>query len=436
MPKTFRIHTLGCKVNQYESQNMRERLIAAGLREDSRRKMVNFIIINSCTVTAKADAETAYAIRRARRENKGALIAATGCMARFDAAALTAAGADLVVSNEKKHLIWPLVKRKPVPRQRGAYPCESISFFEGHSRAFLKIQDGCSHFCSYCKVPLVRGRPKSKPLGAVRAEAESLAANGYREIVLTGICLGAYGSDLPGRYSLADAVTELEGVPGLARIRLSSIELSYISPALKKKMSSSGKLCPHLHVPLQSGDSRILKAMRRHYTPGQFLATIKKIRSLVPGLAVSTDVLVGFPGETDRNFKNTLRVVDELEPLSVHVFPFSPRQGTPAAGMKNAFLEIEPIRQRIAALNQVASACGAAFRRGLSGKECDVLFERRVSGRWEGYTANYVPVSVQSNRMLTGLICRVQMTGEKKGRLTGRLSVSDQASNNRQNSGL
>ena len=290
--KTFRIVTLGCKVNQYDSQDMREKLLAAGLAEASEGVKADICLVNTCTVTGKADKESLYSVRRLRRENPRARIVVTGCLAQLDAGKI--AGADRILPNAKKTGIVKALGLKGRP-DRG----ESISSFKGHSRAFLKIQDGCDNFCSYCKVPFARGRPKSKPLEKAAAEARALAGHGYREIVLTGICLGSYGKDRKDGVSLVDVIEAVEKIEDVARIRLSSIEAMQVTAGLRRKLEEGGKLCPHLHVPLQSGDDAVLKRMNRPYTFRQFLALIRGLQRTVKDFSFTTDIMVGFPGESE-----------------------------------------------------------------------------------------------------------------------------------------
>ncbi len=331
--KTFRIFTLGCKVNQYDSQSIREKLRAAGMREVSGSRKPDFCVINTCTVTGKADKESLYQVRRCRRDFPLSRIVVTGCVPSEGA---KVEGADLLVTNaDKPEIVRLMAGRFPGSlRAKDVSTEESISSFEGHTRAFLKIQDGCDNFCSYCKVPFVRGKPLSKPLRAIACEAAQLASRGYKEIVLTGICLGSYGKDLSPKLELADAVEALEPIKELARIRLSSIEAMQVTPRLIRLLKAGGKLCPHLHIPLQSGDDSVLRSMNRPYTSRWFIALVKKLNKTIPDFALTTDVMVGFPGETEENFRNTLKTVRQLGPLKVHIFRFSPRPGTRASLMK------------------------------------------------------------------------------------------------------
>jgi threonylcarbamoyladenosine tRNA methylthiotransferase MtaB len=256
---SFKIYSLGCKVNQYDGQSIREKLVAAGLREAADNEQAGLCVVNTCTVTASADKDSLYQLRRFRRDNPRAKIIMTGCAAPGVRRMIP--GVDGIIPNSnKKKFISVIRKRFPQlfqysvagPPETG----ETISFFKGHTRAFLKIQDGCDNFCTYCKVPFVRGRPESKPREAIREEAQVLSRNGYKEIVLTGICLGKYGHE---GHDLVDAIEAIEALEGITRIRLSSIELVHVTSRLITALKNSEKLCSHLHIPMQSGDDSILK---------------------------------------------------------------------------------------------------------------------------------------------------------------------------------
>lgn len=388
-----RFVTLGCKVNQYETQRMREIFLSAGFEEAGRGTPAGVCVINTCTVTAKADSDSLYAIRRAVEDNPGALVLATGCLAEKDGDRIKKIkGVSSVLRNACKERILDFV---PVPAA-GSIPA-GISFFYGRSRAFVKIQDGCDNRCSYCKVSLVRGRIRSRGGKDILEEISRLAANGYREIVLTGICLGSYGIDkgLPG--SLAQLIKDIARVDGLDRIRLSSIEVSDISPALLELFSEDNKLCPHFHVPLQSGDDRILAMMRRRYNGKTFLERIGQIKKSVPGVSITTDVIAGFPGEDEKAFLNTLRTIREIQPLKTHVFPFSPRKGTAAAEMTGR-LSRETIKRRCVVLSGLARECSIEYMKSFIDKEVEVMPEggspdtdNKKAFR-EGYSSNYIRV--------------------------------------------
>ncbi|MBM4050989.1 MAG: tRNA (N(6)-L-threonylcarbamoyladenosine(37)-C(2))-methylthiotransferase MtaB, partial [Planctomycetes bacterium] len=368
--KTCIFITLGCKVNQYETQALREALRGRGYVEAAPGQRADVCVINTCTVTQTSDDKCRQAIRRAIREHPGATVVVTGCYAEAEPEALRRIeGVAVVVPQHDKGRLADIVEGLPQRSRRQTTQHEgheaheekhedhevgpsalmslpvlrglrvsgelSISGFEGHTRAFLKIQDGCDARCSYCIVPLVRGPVRSRPLEAIQREAERLAANGYREIVLTGIHLGAYGRDTGGRPGLCDVIEGLLDVPGLERIRLSSIEVNEFTDRLLALAVGSSKLCPHFHFPLQSGDDEILRAMNRTYTAAEYLSVLDRARARIERPSFTTDVMVGFPGEGERHFQNTLDVCRRAGFSRMHIFPFSPRPGTPAATMPN-----------------------------------------------------------------------------------------------------
>jgi threonylcarbamoyladenosine tRNA methylthiotransferase MtaB len=404
-----RFVTLGCKVNQYETQNMRERLAESGILEAAPGAKASLYVINTCTVTAKADKESLYQIHRAYHDNPAAQIVVTGCLAERDRALIRKQpGVGLVIGNRAKPQIARHLKKLikgmagPVGQSR-----EKISYFSGHTRAFVKVQDGCNNFCAYCKVPLVRGRSRSRPIAQVVEEASSLVSQGLKEIVLTGICLGAYGRDLAKKIELVDLIERLERVPGLCRIRLSSIEASDVTPRLIRHLAFSQKLCHHLHIPIQSGDDTVLRQMRRRYTAEIYLELVKSIRQQVPDIGITTDVLVGFPGETEAQFEHTVSLVKKIMPLRTHIFPYSPRSGTKAFTLGST-LSKEEVRVRIDRLRRVSAVCAEKFVKRFLNKAVAVLVEGRCldhPGVWEGYTGNYVKASIASRKELANNIC-------------------------------
>ena len=410
--KTVKFYTLGCKVNQYDTQSIREGFLDAGFNEIDNGSGADIYIINTCTVTQRADSESLSLIRKARRQNPKAKIIVTGCLAELDKDKIKEqGGVSLIVRNRDKGRITELLKYKNKPSEINGHNeinDKGITNFSGHTRAFLKIQDGCDNFCSYCKVPFVRGPSRSKPLKAIIKEARKLAENNFKEIVLSGICLGAYGKDFPDRVNLTEVIGELENIEGLLRIRLSSIEAGDVSEELIKKMAESEKLCPHLHIPIQSGDSGILKKMNRRYTRKDYINLIGKIRKGIPGIAITTDVLVGFPGETENNFRDTLSLIKEIQPLKTHIFPYSKRDGTAAADFKES---IHPaiIKERIDILRYAARSCALEYKRQFLNKKMQVLVEGRARDNkalWEGYSGNYIKVMISSrlnlkNRLIT-----------------------------------
>jgi threonylcarbamoyladenosine tRNA methylthiotransferase MtaB len=410
-PKTIKFYTLGCKVNQYETQSIREQCIRAGFKELINSYPADIYVINTCTVTHRADCESLNLIYRAKRQNPQARIIVTGCLAELGEEIIKKSEplCSIVKNKDKNRILEFLNKQKSSLLTHNS---SLITSFKGHTRAFLKIQDGCDNFCSYCKVPLVRGRSRSRDLSEVIKEAESLVKNGFKEIVLCGICLGAYGKDISPRISLIDVIEALEDIEGLFRIRLSSIEAGDVADDLIDKMASSQKLCRHLHIPIQSGDDKILKRMGRKYCCQDYINLVRKIRSQVPKIAITTDVLVGFPGESEENFRNTADLVKRILPLRVHIFPYSKREGTLAA--ENFDNKVNPsiIKQRILRLRDIACDCALTYKKRFLNKTMGVLIEGRFKGSptlWEGLTDNYIRVLVNSKRNLKNQFIPVKL---------------------------
>ncbi len=409
-----KFYTLGCKVNQYDTQVIRESFLEKGFKEVSQNKRADIYIINTCTVTSSADSKSREIIRRSIRENPKAKIIVTGCLAELDRQQIKRISKDILIfKNKEKENIVYFLTGKPLNRQTSRLSSR-ITFFKGRTRAFLKIQDGCDNFCSYCKVSLVRGKPKSKPLKLIFKEAEGLVKRGFKEIVLTGICLGSYGRDFKKKgIDLVDVIEGLGKIKGLERIRLSSIEAGDISDRLLKSFTQQTKLSPHLHIPIQSGDNDILKKMNRKYTRQSYLSLINKIKKKVPQVAITTDCIVGFPGESEKNFCNTLSLLQKINPLKVHIFPYSPREGTAAAVNYKTTLPKAILNERVKRLKTLSEKSRLKFLQKFKGKKLPVLFEacsKEKKGYWEGFTGNYIKVCLKSAKPLKNKIVTVKIT--------------------------
>lgn len=399
---TIKFFTLGCKANQYDTQGMREYFAAKGLREINNGSKADVYLINTCTVTHRSDAESLNLIRRAKRQNPAAKIIVTGCLTELDR--------DRIKAISRRILI---VQR----RRKQRFLSKGISGFKGHTRAFLKIQDGCNNSCAYCKVPLVRGPSRSRPLSEIVPEAERVAGAGIKEVVLTGICLGQYGHDLNPRMNLVDVIEELEKINGLLRIRLSSIEARDVSGGLIKKLACSQKLCPHLHIPVQSADDLILRKMNRYYTSADYLSLFKRLKTAVPGIAISTDILVGFPQETEEQFQNTLALIKKLSPVRTHIFPYSERKRTPAASYDGK-INANIIAQRITRIRKIAQESSISYKKSFLNKKIKVLIEERAKDTphfWQGYSDNYIRVRVKSGANLRNQLALVKLQRITKG---------------------
>lgn len=410
--KTVKFITLGCKVNQYDTQGIREKFLGSGFKEIDNGEKADIYVINTCTVTSTADRKSRYFIYNAYRDNPKARIIVTGCYTQLNSAEISKIpGVTRIIKNQDKNRILELLN-EPNELNEINEPNETgIKNFKSHTRAFLKIQDGCNNFCSYCKVPFVRGASRSRAQEEIVQEADALVKNGFKEIVLCGICLGSYGKDSGNNINLVGAIEALEKIEGLLRIRLSSIEAGDISEELIDKMAKSKKLCQHLHIPIQSGDDEILKKMNRNYNRNDYLSLIKKIKSNAPEIAITTDVLVGFPGEREDNFNNTITLVREIMPLRVHIFPYSNRAGTLASKFQE---RVNPliIKERITRLTAISKECALAYKKRFLNKDRDVLLEGRSKddGKcWDGYADNYIKVRVKSSKNLKNQLVQVRL---------------------------
>lgn len=402
MAKTCAFITLGCKVNQYDTQILREVLLRKGYQEVSPECPAELYVVNTCAVTSASESKSRQAISKAVRRNPAAAVVVTGCYAKADPETLlNIRGVGRVVDKDKLHLTFG--EGPPgADQQRG------ISQFHDHSRAFLKIEDGCEAFCSYCIIPTLRGKVRSKPTEKILEEARRLVDNGHREIVLTGVHLGAYGRDLDGD-ALLEVVKGLHTVKGLYRIRLSSLEVTEVNEELIELAASSDKLCPHFHLPLQSGDDYILKTMNRHYTAGEYLRIVDRVKRKIPLPSFSTDVIVGFPGERTGHFKNTLKVCQEAGFSRIHIFPFSPRRGTPAAVMSGKCTPQE-IKERKWELEALAQRLALEYKSRFIGKEIEILVEESPSpGTYAGYSERYIKAYFSGPKGLMGKMAEVKV---------------------------
>ncbi len=412
------IYTLGCKVNQYETQEMAVLLKNSGITLTDTRDKADIYIINSCTVTAESSRKTRQAVRRFRNDNPDAIIILTGCFTqafREDAEKLKEA--DIILGNNTNHnLIDRLnefIESKTrlidvIPHDRNeCYKGINIDTFEDHTRAFVKIQDGCNRYCSYCIIPKARGFSRSRPLSDIKEETEKLAGLGYKEIVFVGINLSSYGLD--NGTSICDALEIAENTEGIERIRLGSLEPDHITDAVIERLSRLSKFCPQFHLSLQSGSNRILKRMNRHYTAEEYYELCVKLKKAFPDISLTTDIIVGFPGETDEDFNETVEFAKKCGFMKVHVFPFSPREGTPAFNypdkIQNSLKE-----SRCRMLQSECDNVRDEFMKAYLGKTVNVLFETPKGNTQNGYTENYTPVAVVSDCDLSGKILKVVIT--------------------------
>jgi threonylcarbamoyladenosine tRNA methylthiotransferase MtaB len=385
--KTFAFVTFGCKVNQYESQALRERFSRKGLTEVGAEQGADLFVINTCTVTETATSEAQRTVRRLARRFPFSEITVTGCAAdSHKQEFLGLPGVRRVVTHDEKATLCDDPRLTPGDTAPSIFDL-TISRFDRHTRAFLKVEDGCDLNCSFCIIPKVRGTAVSRPMESAVDEAKRLVDNGYKEIVLTGVHLGSYGKDLAQRSLLPDLVERLLAVRGLARLRLSSIEANEISDPLIALMASDPRFCPHLHLPLQSGDDEVLRAMRRRYNSRQYLAACERVAERVADPSFTADVIVGFPGETDERFENTLDVCRRVGFSRIHIFPYSRRRGTDAAGMADLPSRVK--KERLHRLERLAAELTDRYARRFLGREVEVLLEDDG-----GYTERYLKARV------------------------------------------
>jgi threonylcarbamoyladenosine tRNA methylthiotransferase MtaB len=377
--KKFKIVTLGCRTNQYESQSYADQLKAMGYVQAGEGEAAELCIVNTCTVTESADSSSRHQVRALLRENPGARVAVTGCMAESAPETLVQMGVQVVPNKEKEQLIERLFPdEKELPEFR-------IKTFDDHTRAFVKVQDGCNSFCTYCIIPYVRGRSRSRQIVDIVDEVKGLVANGYKEVVITGINVG----DFDGGGRLADLVRAVDSVEGLKRLRISSIDPDEVDEDLADAVLNGKTTCPSMHIVLQAGSNVILKRMNRKYTKQVFLETVEKMIKRQPDFTVTTDVIVGFPGETKEDFEETLDVVRQVRFAKVHMFPYSLRKRTRAALYPNQ-VPFELIRERKQELLRVAEKTGFELRDRFIGRKMQVLVENDGFG----HTANFLRVRV------------------------------------------
>ncbi|MEW5762108.1 MAG: tRNA (N(6)-L-threonylcarbamoyladenosine(37)-C(2))-methylthiotransferase MtaB [Bacillota bacterium] len=445
MAKTVAFYTLGCKVNQYESDAMAGLFLRRGYRVVPFNSRADVYVVNTCTVTGTAAQKSRQAIRRALRANPGAVVAVTGCYAQVAPQEVAAIPGVRVVLGTRGHgKIVDLVERAAAgePQVVAVADVEEIGAFEelpvvaagSRTRALLKVQEGCREFCTYCIVPYARGPLRSRAPEKVLAEARALVAAGHRELVLTGTHLGLYGADLPGGPDLAGLVARLLDLPGLLRLRLSSIEPLEITPGLLELMAGSPVLCPYLHIPLQSGDDRILARMGRRYTAAGYAAVVERVRRAVPEAGIYADVMVGFPGEDEEAFAKSRAFVASLELAGLHVFQYSPRPGTPAAGFREQVPP--PVRRRRAeAMLALDRALRQRFAGLFLGREVAVLVEETVrGGLCSGYTPQYVRTVFRNAAARVGEVVAVLAERVENGIIEGTAAAKKDSNRHASNS--
>lgn len=414
--RTYRVRVLGCKVNQYEARQIAQTLEAHGLVEAAGDAPGDLEVVHTCAVTGSAESKTRQLIRRVLAESAGGVVLASGCGAarvREEGVLAIPSGPGWVRGLENALAALPL----PRPPECSGSAAATLRDFRGHTRAFLKIQDGCDAGCSYCIVPSLRGGPRDKPLGELVREASDLVAAGHREIVVTGVHVGAWGR---GGGGLGRVLETLAGVQGLERIRMSSLHPAELDERLLAVWAAHPALLPHVHLPLQSGSDRVLDGMRRGYSRAEFLRAVDRARFALDEPSFSTDIIVGFPGETESDFDDTLDVCRAVGFCRIHVFPYSARTGTPAAGLPDR-IPAPRLQTRVRRLNALGRTWAQTAAEAWVGRTARVLCETRRpgTGMWEGYTERYLPVRMPGPDDWNGRIVDVALRRAENGVLTG-----------------
>ena len=410
--KKFRIVTLGCRTNQYESQLFSDHLRRIGYEPAKDDEEADVCIVNTCAVTDQADATSRHQISKFLRRNRNARFIVTGCMAESlpDVVRSIDPRIEVISNKDKENLVKTLFPE-------GSELDFGIERFDGHTRAFVKVQDGCNSFCTYCLVPYVRGRSRSRPLDAILQEVRQLIDNGYREIVLTGINIGDYESD---GVRLTGLVHAVDGVKGLERLRISSIDPDEVGEDLIDTIVNGAHTCPNLHLVLQSGSNVILKRMNRKYTRQIFLETVERLVARIPDFTVTTDIIVGFPGESDIDFAETIDVVKKVKFAKVHVFPYSVRSRTRAASYANS-VSPEIIQLRKEELSQTAAQAAFDLQEKYVGQTLEVLLENGEPGMLSGHTRNFLKVLTPRGSHVNNELVSIEIVENSPYGLKGRI---------------
>lgn len=431
--KKVAFYTLGCKVNQYETEAMIESFETAGYETVDYEEYADVYIINTCTVTNMGDRKSRQITRRALDSNPDAFIAVVGCYSQVSPdKVIEIPGVKLVVGTNERAKIVELVEYAIEKEEKinmvsdimevREFEEMSIKNYKNRTRAFLKIQEGCDQYCSYCIIPYARGHIRSRKPESILEEVRLLAENGFREIVLTGIHVASYGRDL-GNTSLIDIIEQVHQVAGIQRIRMSSVEPKTLNDDFIARLSKLDKICRHFHLSLQSGCDATLKRMNRKYTTEEYLTVVNKLRSVFPEVAITTDLIVGFPGETEEEFQSTVEFVNKIDFSGMHIFKFSPREGTPAAAHK---AQIPPPvkEQRSKLITAIAAESEERFKKKFLNQKMKVLFEQKAweeGNFYEGLTDNYIRVIAESTEDIKGKLLPVELKELKDDFVEGKI---------------
>ena len=409
----FYIHTLGCKVNTYESEVMANNLKKSGFIQANNNELADIYIINTCTVTNSASNKSKKMINHYRKSNESAIIVVCGCFSQFVKGNID--NADIIIGNKDKSRIVDLINEfiENKSKINNIHDMSKEKFedmyldnFESRTRAFVKIQDGCNNFCSYCIIPYVRGNIRSKNINRVYSEIKTLVDMGHIEIVLTGIHTGHYGKDI--NSNLTKLLQKISDIQNLKRIRISSIEITELDQEFLDELKNNKLIVDHMHIPLQSGSDTVLKRMNRKYDTKYFYDKIKKIIDIRPDISITTDIIVGFPGESEEEFNETLEFAKKIEFAKIHVFPFSVREGTKAASMKEQ-IPNEEKKKRVHILTEVSNELEKKYRNKFVGREMEVLFENKKDDYFIGHTSNYLEVKIKSDKNLKNKLVNVKI---------------------------
>ena len=434
--KKVAFYTLGCKVNQYETEAMLEMFKEDGYEQVDSEEYADVYVINTCTVTHMSDRKSRQYIRRMKKKNPNAIIAVVGCYSQVSPEEILEIDeVNLVMgTNERRTIVDEIKKLEIVEGEKKASTVDDImkvrafeeieiSQSNGRTRAFMKIQDGCDRFCTYCIIPYARGgKVRSRDMESILNEAKTLAENGYEEVVLTGIHVASYGKDIKDeKVTLLDVIKKINEIDGIKRIRTSSVEPILFTDEFVNEVSKMEKVMPHYHLSLQSGCDETLKRMNRRYTTAEYKEIVDKLRREIPDVAITTDVIVGFPGETEEEFEKTYNFLKDIELSQMHIFKYSPRKGTKAADMDN---QVNPQikHERSEKLLQLNKDNFKKFASRMLNKEFDVLFEQSIGdNKYEGLTPNYLKTIIESDEDITGKILKVKITEVKDEYVEGIL---------------
>ena len=430
--KKAALHNLGCKVNAYETEAMQEMLENAGYEIVPFSEEADVYLINTCTVTNIADRKSRQMLHRARKKNPDAIVVAAGCYVQAQDGKELGADIDIVIGNNHKKDLIRLLEEYEKKREKdrtereeevediahtGEYEALHLTRPGDHTRAYIKVQDGCNQFCTYCIIPYARGRVRSRSLEETVKEVETLAANGYKEVVLTGIHLSSYGIDFDGKRHLLELMRAVHEVDGIERIRLGSLEPGIITEEFAEALAGMPKICPHFHLSLQSGSDTVLMRMNRRYTSGEYLEKCRLLRKYFDRPALTTDVIVGFPGETEEEFEETVRFLEKVEFYETHIFRYSRREGTKAARMADQVGESVKA-QRSERLIRLGEENRRAYEQSFIGKTVEVLVEEEaeIAGKrvQTGHTREYMKIALETGENLKNTVVKVQIENDSQ----------------------